>query len=173
MWNYTEMYSASFWPSRPIIASLNQALAEIHLSMINHWGEVQRDMIRRYTNSGVNVEQASFVAAAEDRTSTPEDAAPEPDEQSLGDALPPDDTDAEADETDEEQRGAEVSAVDEPVTLNAAMAILSNPALAAEAATRGANDALDYEVRDDVADDIAAEIQREVRQEFNPPNTQP
>ena len=178
MWNYTEMemYSASFGPSASAIASINQALAEIHLSMINHWGEVQRDIIRRCTSSvhsDEGVQQASFAAAADDRTSDLDDKTPEPDEQSVDEAAAPGDIDAAAGQTDEDRRGAEVSAVDEPVTRNAAMAILNNPALAAEAATRSANDAVDYEVRDDVADDIAAEIQREVRQELNPPDNRP
>lgn len=176
MWNYTEMYSASLWPSASAIASANQALAEIHLSMIKHWGEVQRDIIRRCTHSvdsDGGVEQPSFAAAADDRTADLDDTTPERNEHSVDDAAAPDGIDAAADQTDDDQRGAEVSSVDEPVARNAAMAILNNPALAAEAATRSANDAADYEVRDDVADDIAAEIQREVRQELNPPDTGP
>jgi len=176
MWNYTELYSASLWPSASAIASANQALAEIHLSMIKHWGEVQREIIRRCTHSvdgDGDVEQPSFAAAADDRTADPDGATPEPNEHPVGDTAPPADTDAGAGKADGDRRGAEVSAVDETVTRNAAMAILNNPALAAEAATRSANDVVDYEVRDDVADDIAAEIQREVRQELNPPDTRP
>ena len=176
MWNYTEMYSASLWPSGSAITSFNQALAEIHLSMINHWVEVQRDIIRRCTHSvdsGGDVEQPSFAAAADDLTANLDDATAEPSEHPVGEAAAPDDTDAEAGMTDGDQRDTEVSAIDKPVTRNAAMAILNNPALAAEAATRTANDVADYEVHDDVADDIAAEIQREVRQELNPPDTRP
>lgn len=145
MWNYTEMYSASSWPAGATVASVSQALADIHLSMINHWGEMQRDIIRRYTTS---IEQQGFIAASDEQTPHVEDTAAEPDEGDVEDF-----------------------AVDEPVTHNAALAILNNPALAAEVATRGANDAVDYEVHDDVADDIAAEIQREARPEFDPPNT--
>lgn len=148
MWNYTEMYSTSLRPAGAVIASLNQTLTQIHLSMINHWGEVQRDIIKHWTHAverDAAIEQPGFVAASSD------------------------DTDAEAVETEEDQGSTEVSEADEPVTLNAAMAILNHPALAAEAATRSADDAVDYEVHDDVADDIAAEIQREAQQEYNAP----
>lgn len=183
MWNYTEMYSTSLSPSGAAFASVSQTLADIHLSMIHYWGQVQRDIIRCYTISGVDVnadsgsvgdlEQASIAAAGDDQTSKLGDTAPEADRQSMGDALAPDDTDAEVGEAETGERGMEVSPVDEPVTLNAAMTILSNPALAAKAATRSANEAMDYEVRDDVADDIAAEIQREAQQELAPPDTRP
>jgi len=148
VWNYTEMYSTSLRPAVAVIASLNQALTQIHLSMIHQWGEVQRDIIKHWTHRAerdVAIEQPGFVAASSE------------------------DTDAEAVETEQEHSDTEVPEVDEPAIPNAAMAILNNPALAAEAATRRADDAVDYEVRDDVADDIAAEIQREAQQEFNPP----
>lgn len=161
MWNYSEMYSASLRPWGTSLVSASDALAEIHLSMIHYWGEVQREIIKRYTAPVVdeaNVEQASFAAAGDDQATD------------LDEAPAHDDSAAEA-EPEEDQPDMETSAAEEPVPLNAAMAILNHPALAAEAATRQADDAMDYEVRDDVADDIATEIQREVRQELNPSAT--
>jgi hypothetical protein len=141
------MYSTSLRPWGKSIASATDALAEIHLSMLNYWGEIQRDIIRRYTASIAD-------GSAHNGDDTDADA--------------PDAVDAEGG-PEADKPSVEVSATDEPAALNAAQSILNNPALAAEAATRQANDAADFEVRDDVADDIAAEIQREVRQEFNPP----
>lgn len=154
MWNYSEMYWASLRPSTAAVATL----AEVQRSMIQQWGEVQRDIIRRCT--------APFAASSAAPTSpteperSPTASPPEPEHTAGG-------------EVDDNVEQADVdAATDEaPAMHNAALAILNNPALAAETATRRANEPGEYEVRDDVADDIAAEIQREVQQEFGRPST--
>lgn len=165
MLNYTEMYSASLRPFGMTVASFNAQLAEIHLSMIKHWGDMQCEIIRRWT--------APLAAARDEQVSNPDAAVPEVNDRAMNDAHQPDEADAGGDAPDEQPSSAAVSVAGKPVAVNAAIAILSNPALASEAATRSSNDAVGDEVRDDVADDIAAEIQREVQQEFESPSARP
>lgn len=149
MHNHTETYPALSSPSDATFASLYEAIAEFQLTAISYWGDRQRDFIARCTTPLVRLESA---------------LAPRTD---AGLGLP-EDTVAGAGDQNGDENGA---AVDQPVSHNAAMAILTHPALASAAATRSSNDTVTEDVRDDVADDIAAQIEREVRQELEPPAT--
>ena len=138
---FTEMFPAFMRPLAVSVDRLNEMLLDSAMGVAGAWSPSQNDFNRylpgRPAYSAIQPRPARIVLVSASLAHTGTASVPAPQPQGQDKHLP-----------------------------NAAVAILTNPAMAAGVARASDSSAEPEEVRDDVADDIAAEIEREAQEEI-------